>query len=385
MTNSEQSQSLNVLLLPEDFHPKESGGAFIDWNVARHLAKEGESVTVITPRNGNIPQVETVEEVEIRRPFRGSPRGTHPNSLKGIFYRLLFLVYVVPYLFYLFWKRGFDIVYSTNHLLHMPATMVSLFFRSTHISFVGYSPTIQVETKRTNPFILLEWVNVRLFMGEVALCRTPSVYEILSEKSSAEVSQLSGILDKKAIIAAHESPTSLDENLPGSAGVRLAFVGRLVEVKNPYKLPALVARLPEKYSLVMVGDGPQRAAVESAVQEADVGNRVHLLGRLPHQKTLQVIRQSDLLIVASSAESYGAVAFEALALNTPVLATPVGVLSTVDHPSLTIAQFDDFQSIIQTLQLESSDGIDEEILEMYSVNQFAQDVHSHMLNATEFK
>ncbi|WP_255349685.1 hypothetical protein [Halostagnicola sp. A56] len=38
MTDSIEGKTLNVLILAEDFYPKESGGAFIDWNVAKHLS-----------------------------------------------------------------------------------------------------------------------------------------------------------------------------------------------------------------------------------------------------------------------------------------------------------------------------------------------------------
>ena len=45
MTEAADDDALNVLLLAEDFYPKESGGAFIDWNTAKHLADAGDRVT----------------------------------------------------------------------------------------------------------------------------------------------------------------------------------------------------------------------------------------------------------------------------------------------------------------------------------------------------
>jgi glycosyltransferase involved in cell wall biosynthesis len=379
VTDATDDEALNVLLLAEDFYPKESGGAFIDWNVATYLVEHGDSVTTVTPRNEDTARREIVDGVEIRRPFRGHSNDRHPNSLRGFFRRILFVPFLVPYLLILCWRREFDLIYSTNHLLHPVAAIVAFVNRLPHISFIGFSPSIQEERSILDPLVLLEQVNFRFFVGDRALCRTPKVQGILSEAFSCNVERLDGIVDKESIKSAIDSSYTSNSRNRMSGNIQLIFVGRLVDIKNPTKLPDLVSNLSSEYSLLIIGDGPQREAVEVAVDEAGVGDRIEIAGRLPHEETLQLIYESDILILPSETESYGAVVFEALSLNTPVVASPVGVLPMVDHSDLTIAEIEDFSDTIPEISIEESDGINSETLEEFAADRFAENVRKQML------
>lgn len=376
-----RGKSLHVLLLAEDFYPKESGGAFIDWNVAKHLAGVGHSVIVVTPRKGRLPASETVEGVEIRRPFRGPASATHPNSTEGIFWRLFFVSSVIPYLIFLGFRRRFDVVYSTNHLCHLPAFLFSKAFNLSHVSFVGYSPSIRGNVSIKNPFVLLERINFRFFMGERVLCRTPDIHSILQTESDATISRLDGILDAQKIKQSIPSTNGMENECDTGKGTRLVFVGRLVKIKKVVTLPGIVAKLPEEYSMLIIGEGPERERVEAAVDKANVGDRVDLVGQLPHRETLRAIYDSDILVFASKAESYGAVVFEALSLNTPVLATPVGILPMIEHPNLTTAPLEEFPELLPEIQTNNKEGIDEETLKSFSVVRFTEDVERHLQEA----
>lgn len=377
MNQVTESNQMNILLLADDFYPKTSGGAFIDWNVAKHLVETGDSVTVVTPRNTDTASQETVEGVEIRRPFRGHDLAVHPNSTRGITRRMLFVVLIVPYLIKLCWQKDFDLVYSTNHLLHPPAAIISAVFRLSHISFVGYSPSIQKDALLRNPFVFLERLNFWFFIGDRVLSRTPSIREIVSEIYDREAVQLDGIVDKEAIESIAGS-AGIDGQTNSEEDIRLIFVGRLVEIKNPAELIYLIPQLPQEYSLRIVGDGPHRQIVEAAVEDAGVDDRVRLEGRLSHEETLQLIADSDLLLLPSEMEAYPSVVFEGLVLNTPVLATPVGVLPTIEHPRLTIAELEQFPDLIPKISLKSEEGIDKETLERFSVDRFSEGVRDQM-------
>ena len=175
MTDATDDEALNVLLLAEDFYPKESGGAFIDWNVATYLVEHGDSVTTVTPRNGDTTRKEIVNGVEIRRPFRVHSNDRHPNSIRGFLRRIVFALVLIPYLLVLCRRQEFDLIYSTNHLLHPPAAIASFVNRLSHISFVGYSPSVRGDASVLDPLVVLERVNFRFFIGDLVPCRTPSV------------------------------------------------------------------------------------------------------------------------------------------------------------------------------------------------------------------
>lgn len=368
---------MELLILAEDFYPKESGGAFIDWNVAKHIAEAGESVTVVTPRTGEVPSQELVDGIDIRRPFRGAPSEIHPNSLKGQLWRIIFVLAVVPYLIHLGVRTDFDVVYSTNHVVHLPASIFSRIHDVPHLSFVGYSPSIRDDISIYNPLMVLERVNFRYFMGDRVICRTPSIYEKLSELTNADVVRVDGIVDTGALERAIEVEPGIEPNIGGE--IQLVFVGRLVDIKNPDYLPHLVNQLPPEYSLLIVGDGPHRDSVEKAIQEVGVEERVDMVGRLPHERALRAIYDSDILVLPSDTESYGAVVFESLSLNTPVVATPVGVLPSVDHPGLSVAPLHQFDEALLNIEPNSEQGIDRETLRQFSVDQFSRDVYENIL------
>ena len=379
MNNATDDESLNILLLAEDFYPRVSGGAFIDFNVAKYLVDHGDSVMTVTPRNENTARREIVDGVEIRRPFRGHSNSKRPNSIYGFFRRILFVLFLLPYLFVLCWRREFDLIYSTNHLLHPVATIMGFVNRLPHISFIGFSPSIREGRSILDPLVLLERTNFQFFVGDRVLCQTPKVQDILSEAFSCNVERLDGIVDKETIKSAVDSSNISEGRACMSADIQLIFVGRLVDIKNPTKLPDLVSNLPSTYSLLIIGDGPKKEAVEVAVDEAGVGDRIEIVGRLPHEETLQLIHESDILILPSETESYGAVVFEALSLNTSVVASPVGVFPIVDHPNLNIAEIEDFADTIPEINVEEADGTNSETLEEFAVDRFAENVREQML------
>jgi glycosyltransferase involved in cell wall biosynthesis len=378
MTDATDDEALNVLLLAEDFYPKESGGAFIDWNTAKYLTDAGDRVTVITPRDEGSPSHETVDGVDIRRPSRGIKAETPPNSLRGQLRRILFVLLVIPYLINLIRKEELDLVYSTNHLLHPVAALMSTIFRLPHVSFVGYSPSIRSNVSLTHPLVLLERMNFRLFMGDYALCQTPSVYEELVRRSDANVERVDGTVDAKAVHSALDSEADSDSG-NDTIDKRLIFVGRFAELKNPAKMPTIIARLPSRYSLVMIGDGPQRPAVKNAIRKENVQDRVDLTGRLSHEETLRAIHDTHLLVLPSEVDAYPTVVFEALALKTPVLATPVGIIPTIDHRNLTTAPLGEFSNCIPDIANSGRRGIDEETLRQFSVKRFATSLRDHMI------
>jgi glycogen synthase len=101
------------------------------------------------------------------------------------------------------------------------------------------------------------------------------------------------------------------------------FAGRLTPQKN---LPLAVSALSRVAgaSLVIVGDGPSRAELVRAIDEAGVRDRVTLTGALPRSEAIECMRAADASILPSDWENFPHAAVEALAAETPVIATAVG-------------------------------------------------------------
>jgi glycosyltransferase involved in cell wall biosynthesis len=142
--------------------------------------------------------------------------------------------------------------------------------------------------------------------NSISTISNPNNYEEIREKASA--------LD--ANITYHESPYILG-------------LGRLVGGKN---FPLLIdayhyARnnFGVTHDLVIVGDGREKAAIESKIKKLGLENCIFLKGK--QSNPFPWYKHADVFVLSSKSEGLGMVLIEALACGTPVVATncPGGV------------------------------------------------------------
>jgi N-acetyl-alpha-D-glucosaminyl L-malate synthase BshA len=74
--------------------------------------------------------------------------------------------------------------------------------------------------------------------------------------------------------------------------------------------------------LLMVGDGPDRAACERLAHRSGILDRVDFMGKL--ERVDELLPLTDLVLMPSEMESFGLVALEAMACEVPTIATLVG-------------------------------------------------------------
>lgn len=110
-------------------------------------------------------------------------------------------------------------------------------------------------------------------------------------------------------------------------GIRLVSVGNLLERKRMTLLvdgfAQAFADRPE-VSLTIMGEGPQREAVEAHAVEAGVQGRVHLLGKKDRAQIATEFTRADGFCLLSEWETFGVVYIEAMAAGLPVLASRCG-------------------------------------------------------------
>jgi glycosyltransferase involved in cell wall biosynthesis len=113
----------------------------------------------------------------------------------------------------------------------------------------------------------------------------------------------------------------------------LGTVGRLVPVKNQALLLHVIARLRTRVpdaQLVVVGDGPERSALEALARRLEVADRVRFLGECRNIET--VLPAFDVFCHASLAEGIPLTLLEAMAAHVPVVATAVGGIPEAARP-----------------------------------------------------
>ncbi len=79
--------------------------------------------------------------------------------------------------------------------------------------------------------------------------------------------------------------------------------------------------------LVLIGDGPDRPALERRVSDEQLGGSVRFVGE--QQDLVRWLSASDVFLLPSAQESFGLAALEAMACEVPVIASHVGGLPEV--------------------------------------------------------
>lgn len=115
--------------------------------------------------------------------------------------------------------------------------------------------------------------------------------------------------------------------IPASAWVA-GTVGRLSPEKNQsLLLRAAMPMLDPRRHLVLVGDGPERAALQAQAAEGLQGELIHFTGA--RDDVADLLAAFDVFVLTSSSEGLPLVALEAMAAELPVLSTAVGGLPDV--------------------------------------------------------
>jgi glycosyltransferase involved in cell wall biosynthesis len=136
---------------------------------------------------------------------------------------------------------------------------------------------------------------------------------------------------------------------PSSRPVRVAFVGRLVAYKGADLLVEAAKDLVRngELELHIIGDGPERTALEAMAKRFAISHSVHFHGWLPHAATLEKLRTCDLLALPSVREFGGGVVIEAMALGVaPVVADYGGPSEVVIEKAGIKVPFHDAASLV---------------------------------------
>lgn len=94
---------------------------------------------------------------------------------------------------------------------------------------------------------------------------------------------------------------------------RFVYIGELIERKYPIALLQAIPQVVVDYSIEFVGEGKEREKLENYISEHQMGDRVHLAGRVQRDLVTQHLDNAECFVMISRNEAYGLVYLEAMA------------------------------------------------------------------------
>lgn len=120
-----------------------------------------------------------------------------------------------------------------------------------------------------------------------------------------------------------------------ASNIRLLCVGRLASAKAQLVLVQACAGLRDEglaFCLHLVGDGPDRGAIEKRIAELELADYVHLTGALNQTAVRAHLSGADIFVLPSLAEGIPVVLMEAMSSGVPCISTPVnGIPELIQH------------------------------------------------------
>lgn len=300
---------MRIALFTETFLPKVDGIVTRLRHTIEHLQRSGDEVLVICP-DGGISEYKGATIYGIS----GFPLPLYPE-LKMALPR--------PAIGYILEQFQPDIIHVVN-----PAVLglAGIFYsKILDIPLVASYHTHLPQYLQHYGLGMLEgllWELLKAGHNQAALnlCTSTAMMEELTTHGIERVNLWQRGVDTETFhpsLASQQMRSRLSQNHPDNP--LLLYVGRLSAEKEIERIKPLLEAIPEA-RLALVGDGPQRQALEKYFANTNT----HFVGYLVGQELASAFASADAFIFPSRTETLGLVLLEAMAAGCPVVAARSG-------------------------------------------------------------
>lgn len=117
----------------------------------------------------------------------------------------------------------------------------------------------------------------------------------------------------------------------GEDEIVIGTAGRISNDKGAFDLVQAVNNLQGPWRLLMIGDGPDRDAIENYVKEKHIEDRVKITGYVPQQEVARLMRTMDIFVLGSRTtavwvDTFPLVVAQAMATGIPVIGSDSGAI-----------------------------------------------------------
>ncbi|MDQ2052606.1 glycosyltransferase family 4 protein [Natronolimnohabitans sp. A-GB9] len=276
-------------------------------HLSRLQAEDGHNITVYTSDNGDssLPRRETRDGYEVKR-YRQIARPMNNSITPGI----------VPDLVQE--AKDYDVVHIHSHLYFSSlVAAIASTLRRKPIVLTNHGLISQSVPKWLQLTYLPTVGRVAFEAADRILCyHERDRNELLDRGIRTDIEVIHNGIDCEQF-----APQATDG---GVSSPYIVFVGRLQPGKGAHYLIDAFSRIAGSHPdqrLVIVGDGPRRDELEQLARKKGVAERVEFMGEVPNDELPAIVGDADVFALPSLAEGLPRTVLEALACETPVIAT----------------------------------------------------------------
>ena len=323
---------MKILMLTWEYPPRIVGGiARVVHDLSKRLIKDGHEVTVITYKEGDLPEYENDKGVEV---YRVENYMIHPNSF--IDWTLQLNFNMVAKAAELINKNGkFDVIHAHDWLVASSAKTLKQSYgiplvATIHATESGRNSGIHNDSQR--------------YINDTEWLLTYEATEVIvnSNYMKGEIQRLFGLPFEKINVVANGVNLNKFSGIDRDYSFRrryamdnekiILFMGRLVYEKGIQNLIAAMPKVLAGYhdaKLVIAGKGGMIDELREQANALGLGNKIYFAGYLGGKDVEKMYKAADISVFPSTYEPFGIVALEGMLAERPIVVSDAGGLGEI--------------------------------------------------------
>lgn len=323
---------MKILMLTWEYPPRIVGGiARVVHDLSHKLVKDGNEVTVVTYKEGNVPEFEDDKGVKV---YRVGNYMIHPNNFTDWIMQLNFTL-TAKATQIINEQGSFDCIHAHDWLVTYSAKTLKDAF---HIPIVA---TIHATESGRNSGI---HDDVQRYINDTEWLLTYESSEVIvnSNYMKCELQRLFGLPFEKINVI----PNGI--NLNNFSGIEkdydfrrkyamdnekiILYIGRLVHEKGVQHLISAMPKIINGYNdtkLIIGGKGGMLDELREQARNLGIENKVYFTGYLSSKDVQKMYKCADIAVFPSTYEPFGIVALESMLAGIPTVVSDIGGLNEI--------------------------------------------------------